>query len=410
MFAGSLLTTVLRMATEHCIPVHDTPPASESSSSDGEKVERVARAANMARRRSVQKQQYDTHFYCALCGGPFGQVFRTATTPAPTNLGDNLGTTVPHEYDPADTDVTNIFNIPEDENDPFPEEYVLGDMSYVAQRSRRLRQQAQREGRRKGVMPEPRNVQRAYDGKRISVKQMKWTRNLRALVNRQAREHPAGYEQVLAEGGDQLCYLTGRGLVRECYNWADAYADVDHEELVMNENGEWVLPEYPIFSDHDRLNNTFGFHLYKELNGNGEMRSQISSIPFHDECLSLLQLAVVETGKELNLVPMDPEYQPERLMEGLVEYDVLWGYLRSMITTSGMRQEGMQIAGTLQSESRGDVITRLGELDYREAEAGGEGWHWKHEEGCHVSYTCIVLDITVYCVLISCSGSLRIRL
>ena len=343
--------------------------------------------------RSARKQQYDTHFYCALCGGPFAHVFRTPLNPATTTHNTNDDDNNANDYDDStNTDPENEFNHSSEENRIIPEEAVEQDMSYAAKRSRRLRLEAQQHGKRKGMMPEPRTVRQAYDGQRIAVDQMKWTRNLRAIINRKAREHPLNYELYLDQ--DSLAYMTGRGLIRQGYNWADAYASIEEDEDVDDDdnddddddNDARVHPEYPVFSDSARMNNTYGFHVYKEFNAH-HTSSFISSIPFHDECWSLLDLAVEETGNELGL---------ENMNETL-SMDTIWGHLRSLITVSGDKQEGpgSQSTRTLQPDHPRSVITRLGEVDYREAQSSGEGWHWKHEDGCHVRISPTPPDILV---------------
>lgn len=329
-----------------------------------------------------QKQQYDTHFYCALCGGPFAEVFRTSVNPAPTRCNAETSSS---SDSTDDTNIENEFNYSGEENRIIPEEAIEADMGYAARRSRRIRLQAQKNGTRKGIMEEPRVVRQAYDGRRISVNEMKWTKKLRAIVHRGASQHPENYENSLADQNSQA-YMTGRGLVRGCFNFADAYASVeDEDELEDEEDEEHEVPEFPEFSDNAQLNDTYGFQLYKELIGN-KLESFISSIPFHDECESILDLAVEETGRELGL---DDDCINE-IRGAPMWVDQLWGHLRSLITVSGDKKEGLQTRRSLHADHQKGVITRLGELDYREAESSGEGWKWKHEDGCHVCITPIV--------------------
>lgn len=94
--------------------------------------------------------------------------------------------------------------------------------------------------------------------------------------------------------------------MRQSENWADAFASVDEDE-------DDPADEYPVFSDSARLENTYGFHLYQELDRH--LKSFITSIPFHDECWTLLDLAIEETGNEKNL---------DRMNEKL-ELDHMWG-------------------------------------------------------------------------------------
>lgn len=154
--------------------------------------------------------------------------------------------------------------------------------------------------------------------------------------------------------------------MRQSENWADAFASVDEDE-------DDPADEYPVFSDSARLENTYGFHLYQELDRH--LKSFITSIPFHDECWTLLDLAIEETGNEKNL---------DRMNEKL-ELDHMWGgYFRSLITVSDQKQQVEQTRAILQAGKRKEVTTRFGEVDYRQAQSSAEGWHWKHEDACHV--------------------------
>jgi len=326
----------------------------------------------------TRRRQYDTHFYCALCGGPFAGVLRTPVNPAcsryftetpdlDSNICNNSSVEQNTDCDDsciADLDLESEFNFDGEENQVIPEEVVEQDMGYAARRSRKLRQRAEEQGQRRGVMSEKRTVRQAYDGRRIAVKQLKWTKNLRALVHYKALNQPQHWARYIQENGD--AYLTGRGLIRQSENWADAFASVDEVE-------DDPADEYPVFSELARLKNTYGFHLYQELGGR-HMKSFISSIPFHDECWTLLDLAIEETGHERGLDGMNEA----------IELDHMWRYLRSLITVSGEKQQAEQTRTILQEGKREEVITRLGEVDYREAQGSGEGWHWRHEDGCHV--------------------------
>ncbi|KAF8537164.1 hypothetical protein BDD12DRAFT_746052 [Trichophaea hybrida] len=326
------------------------------------------------------RRQYDTHFYCALCGGPFAGVLRTPVNPAfsrysqtsdPDDNGDNFNINNGADRNihcddfgyPADLDPHNEFNFDGEENQVIPEEVVEQDMGYAARRSRKLRQRAEELGQRRGVMSEKRTVRQAYDGRRIAVKHLKWTKNLRALIHYKAVNQPQNWQRYIQDNGD--AYLTGRGLIRQSENWADAFASVDE---IQDDPAD----KYPVFSELARLENTYGFHLYQELGGR-HIKSFISSIPFHDECWTLLDLAIEETGHEKGLEDMNEA----------IELDHMWRYLRSLITVSGEKQQVEQTRTILQEGNREEVITRLGEIDYREAQGSGEGWHWRHEDGCH---------------------------
>ena len=323
-------------------------------------------------------RSYETHFYCALCGGPFAKVFRTAVPPAPPNNVDYH-----HELyggrstDGVDTDLENEFNLDPKDNRILPEEFVLNNMSHAAKRSRALRFRAEEGGFRRGMMGEQRTTWHAYDGDLISTQQMKWTKNLRALIYKRANRQPFNHHRYLNDG--QNAYLTGRGLIRQSQNWADAFASIEEDEGHDESDGSDVHTEFPVFSDEEIQHGTYGFHVYQEL-GRLDSHYIISSIPFHDECWTMLDLAIEEAGKERGIDEMN-----ER-----VGVDGLWGYLRGLVGVTGVMDSSIVPQSTwaaLLEERRGDgIVTRLGEVDYREGQGAGEGWQWKHEEGLHVSY------------------------
>lgn len=375
-------------------------------------------------------RHYDTHFYCALCGGPFAGVFRTPISPASSRSAtsnnninsNNKNTANGTDYGSGSGNGKNMLDDEDDNDDSgnassdvdpdnefnfyggghelagsriISDEAVEQDMGSAAKRSRKLRILAQeredeqgdgREGgggrrgpprtrmrmRSGGFASEnspkrKRTVRQAYDGRRISVRQMKWTKNLRALIHKEASNQPQHWSHFLHHG--ETYYLTGRGLVRQTDNWADAFASVDDGE----DDG---ANEFPVFSESDRLANTYGFHMYRELDCR-RRKSFISSIPFHDECYTLLDLAIEETGKERGL---------ERMNEKL-ENDHMWAYFRSLITSPGQKHQVDRTQAVLQPGARKDLTTRFGEVDYREAQGSGEGWHWKHEDGLHVGFS-----------------------
>jgi hypothetical protein len=314
----------------------------------------------------VSRKHYDTHFYCALCGGPFAQVFRTPVSPATSRC---ISVTEPQgSKDPADTDPQCELNFGGEENRALPEEVVEKDMGYGARRSRERRLRAEEEGRRRGVMSERRTVRQAYDGKRISVRQMKWTKNLRALIHHKARDQPFN-SHLYTETGEEA-FLTGRGLIRQSYNWADAFAS-DQED-------EDVASEYPLFQESTDGRNVHGFHLYQELSGD-RVKGFISSIPFHAECWSLFKLAVEVTGHEKNLECFIDDFEGQ-----------IWDCLRGFIDISGEKRQADQTHTNLHAGTRKEIVTRLSAVDYREAQGSGEGWHWRHEDGCHVSSVAFV--------------------
>lgn len=331
----------------------------------------------------ARSRSYETHFYCALCGGPFAQVFRTAVSPAPPSYaarsdhdGYDCGTEDENDNDyDENLDLEDEFNISPEDNRRVPEEVVLNGMSHAAKRSRKLRLRAETEGRRRGIMGGQRTTSEAYDGRRISAKQMKWTKNLRAVVFRRADNHPLNYHHYLDR--NDTAYFTGRGLIRQEQNWADAFASIDEDE------GDDALgghTEHPTFSDEDISKNTYGFHVYQEL-GRNDCLYIISSIPFHDECWSLLDLAIEESGKERGISQMNE----------CIDTNDLWGYFRGLVPVTGALVPSSTAAALLEEHRGGEIVTRLGEVDYREAQGSGDGWQWKHEEGLHVS-----LPIPIY--------------
>lgn len=335
---------------------------------------------------AVSARSYRTHFYCALCGGPFAKVKRTAVAPTcviPQSYGENGND---GSDDAEDTDPSVEFNLSPEENTILPETCVTADMSPAAKRSRALRLRAERDGFRRGMMPEERVTRQAYDGNLISTKQMKWTKCLRALVSRDARHHPQNYRDYLHRDGTS--YLTGRGIIRQSENWADAFASIEEDEAEGVDDAEGadddddaprVHSEFPVFSERNIRLGTYGFQVYQEL---GRMDSYyvISSIPFHDECWTLLDLAIEVAGRERGI---------ERVNE-IIGVDDLWSYLRGLVGLAGLADSAMMADSTdaalLEGQRGAGIVTRLGEVDYREGQGAGEGWRWKHEEGLHVSH------------------------
>ena len=326
-----------------------------------------------ARTMADQFDSYRTHFYCALCGGPFAQVFRTAAEAAPPKgpetaskapedcTGYNHGpglSPVSGAADPEDIGLENRFNIPVDENHVIPEEVVLENIGYAASRHRDHRLRAFEKGLRRGIMPENGLTFKAYDGRRISAKQMQWTRDLRALIHEKAKDVPIGGQEYFTPGRSQ--FLTGRGRIRQVGAWADASANYEEENELRVDTGS-----------------PYGFQVYQEF-GRLDSEFVISSIPFHEQCWDLLVYATDVSARERGVVmrhgPID-EHE-----------DILWGYLRGLVGISGVAKWlGSGTVSTLHGSRRGEVITRLGEADYREAQGSGEGFQWRHDEGLHVS-------------------------
>lgn len=306
--------------------------------------------------------QYKTHFYCALCGGPFAQIFRTAAEPESKHAvhsfdSDDVGI-APKHLNP-DIDLDNEFSIPLDENREIPEEYVLSNMGYAASRHRDHRIRASIDGLRRGIMSDIRRTWRAYDGRRISTEQIKWTQNLRALIHKKAKSLPYGGDYYLFDASQ---FLTGKGRIRQIDAWADAYANYEEEDDLL---------ELTRWSD-DR----YGFQVYQEYNRH-DSDFVISSIPFHEQCWDLLvhatEVSAQERGVDVHKDPIDEND------------DILWNHLRGLVGISGVAGWiGFGVRATLHGDLRGEVVTRLGEVDYREAQGSGEGFQWRHDEGLHV--------------------------
>ena len=298
---------------------------------------------------------YKTHFYCALCGGPFAQVYRTQASSAKQEvhlLPSNSGSELESEEEYLD----DVFNIPEEENIEIPEEAVLENMGYAASRHREYRIRASVKGLRRGIMSENRRAMKAYDGRQISTRELRWTRHLRALIHKRAKSFPAGGQEFFDTSSQ---FLTGRGQIRQVDAWADAFASYEEE-------GELIV----------RMGSPYGFQVYQEF---GRMDSEfvISSIPFHEQCHDMLvyatEVAAKERGVDIDHVPIDETD------------DIVWGYLRSLVGISAVSTLGFGTVSTFDAIMRGGVITRLGEVDYREAQGSGEGFQWRHDEGLHVS-------------------------
>jgi len=321
---------------------------------------------HFARTMADQFDSYRTHFYCALCGGPFAQVFRTAAEAAPPKEPATAseapedctnGNPGPLSPVPGVADPKKGFNIPVDENHVIPEEVVLENMGYAASRHRDHRIRASEKGLRRGIMSEIRRTFKAYDGRRISTKQMQWTGDLRALIHKKAKDIPTRGEEFF-NGRSQ--FLTGKGHIRQVGAWADALANIELEDELRVGTG----------SPH-------GFQVYQEF-GRFDSEFVISSIPFHEQCWDLLAYATEVSARERG-VGVDYDF----IDEG---EDILWGYLRGLVGISGVAKWlGSGTVSTLHGPRRGEVITRLGEVDYREAQGSGEGFHWRHDEGLHVS-------------------------
>lgn len=295
----------------------------------------------MAARRP---ERYQTHFYCSLCGGPFAQVFRTCV-PAQNQ---------PESWE-KDVSSEGRFNIAEDENAIIPPEIWMNDMGPIAQCARKGRGDVT-----------TRTVREAYDGTLISVQQMEWSMDLRALIHRHSTMHPQmghPWTGVNAPPPVGEVYLTGRGLVK-CHDNL-GYAFPSFEDPDDDDDGS-TIPQFPPWINPR-------FYLYQDA---GSVDFFLSSIPFHEECSTLLERAIEVSAQEIGFEP-NSYFAPE---------DDIWHGLREFLGGEpDMKKLSLSSNSLLPGEERKEVVTRLGEINYREAQGCGEGWKWRHEDGLHVS-------------------------
>lgn len=342
----------------HIRPGHIPTYGSQSLGTWFSALEDILNIANFVNIMANQPESYKTHFYCALCGGPFAQVFRTQATSAKQEAPSDSGSEF-IRLESEEEYLDDAFNIPEEDNCEVPEEAILENMGYAASRHREYRIRASMEGLRRGIMSENRRAAKAYDGCRISARQMRWTRHLRALIHKRAKFIPIGGQEFIGENNSQ--FLTGRGRIRQVDAWADAFASYEEE-------GELIAG----------MGSPYGFQVYQEF-GRLDSEFVISSIPFHEQCHDMLvyatEVAVKERGVDIDPVPID-------------ETDnIVWGYLRGLVGISAVAKSlgSGTVSSTLHGFMQGEVITRFGEVDYREAQGSGEGSQWRHDEGLHVS-------------------------
>ncbi|KAI9679059.1 MAG: hypothetical protein M1829_001729 [Trizodia sp. TS-e1964] len=289
-----------------------------------------------------KEDNYRHHFFCALCGGPFARVYRAGGIQEEAVDGDGESLTIPAHCN----SLVSSSELDADTDDLH-----------------RLEQLLQHPGRPTGSAPPQAEVRRAYNGNDINEADMRWTRVLRALIHRSAKEQPVGGLDLLAD--DQSTYLTYRGKVRESASWADAFV-MDHEDQLG----------FPAFDGQ----NNFGFHLYQEPDRN-DRKFRISSIPFHDECWDLLDHAVRVAGARRGM--------PEEMSLGEhINLDDLWAFLSSKISVAVTEKLSYLTTEVLRSSAPHDIITRLspgslGNAGYREAQQCGNGRKWLHVDGQH---------------------------
>jgi hypothetical protein len=310
------------------------------------------------------EDKYRNQFFCAICGGPFARVFRTDVEAAdPVRASDEHGTTLDDVPSPDE------FSVPVEQNEVVTYEEAFEGLSARAQ----LEYDTQ--DCYKNALADLRRakIRHAYDGTKITSQDMRWTHIMRALIHRDAREQPEGGPDQLAD--DQLTYITGRGTVRQDASWADAYPSIE-AELDFEDAEEGDQPGIPEFDDTG-----FGFHMYEEPD-RYDRKFCIGSIPFHDECWDLLDLALSVCGNRRGIASMTVGED--------ISTDDLWRYLRDLIPSSctPLRKSELTTV-SLQNQTLADPITRLsigimGGAGYREAQLCGDGQKWLHIEGLHV--------------------------
>ncbi len=298
---------------------------------------------------SCKKDSYKTPFYCALCGLPFARVFRTdeqhgkwfqdcfgqwhQASPVQTILGEQNGILLQEEVER----LTGV-------NDCL--ELKLSQSQYTGNTSQEY------------------NIRRAYDGQKISGEDIQWIGSIRALVHRFAKAQPEGGHDQLDDNSN--VYLTGRGRVAQDSSWAYASPSIDTEIEEADEEG-WSVGQQM----------QYGFHLYQEPDRD-DRRYFYSSIPFHDQCWDILDLAVRVVQESRGL--------PDSVLGEDINFDHLWSLLVSTLpaatpgklsdlTTEALRQ-GMHtyaVIGMPWSDLIGSEVKQC---------AGRNGW--LHIEGLEV--------------------------
>ncbi|KAI9841388.1 MAG: hypothetical protein M1837_000720 [Sclerophora amabilis] len=297
---------------------------------------------------------YRTHFFCALCGGPFAHVYRT-NEPPKRHTTRRRGQSEEQEWDELG-ELRGHHTIPSDWNETLSQEELDANAKPISTLEESLR-------RFQDPPPDPQNtdvarppVRRAYDGSLIQDEHMRWTTVIRALIHENAQVQPeGGPEQVDARN---RVYLTGRGRVREEGSYADAHPTIAADL----EYGETDDAGTPVFYD-----TSCQFHLYQEPDRE-DRRFVIGSIPFHENCWEILYQAIHSCRSRRGL--------PDVLANDIVDLQLIWSYLCEMLPVA---------SSVNTSES---IITRLspgymGDHGYREAQACGEGKKWLHQDDLH---------------------------
>lgn len=240
---------------------------------------------------------YKTPFYCALCGSPFAQVYRTYKGGEETHPeGGNQEHEARSSYAICKGD-NNSLSAEEVERAVGADHYLelkLREDQYIRARA------------------DDYGIRRAYDGRKISGEQLEWISSVRALVHRFAKVQPEGGIDQLEDDSD--VYLTGQGRVAQDASWAYAPPSIEFE--MEDQEGEGIL---------ESINEQYGFHLYQEPERR-DRRFCYSSIPFHDQCWEILDLAL-HTIQESRGLP------DGALGEGISLND-LWHSLASSLPTA----------------------------------------------------------------------------
>ncbi|KAI9816157.1 MAG: hypothetical protein M1826_001883 [Phylliscum demangeonii] len=333
-----------------------------------------------------EEDNYQTEFFCALCGGPFARVYRTneaserprAESSRAAEDGDNIedgSAEVGGANDAPSARVT----VPSSWTDPRATAAVPPDVLELDQTEAYLLNPV-------GQVRPPPTLLHAYPGRLISEEDMRWTGVLRALIHRNARAHPqGGLERLNAQPPPPSpnVYLTGRGRVLEDGAWAMAHpsieaemqeADASEEEEEPGEEDDHDVGYHPMTPEE-----RFRFQLYGEP-GRIDLKLSVSSIPFHEECWDIfggaVHLAQVTRGLVL----------PSDL--GTIGVEAVWDYLLQMISRAGAQGLCRLSERSLALGAVQDPIIRLssgciGRQGYREAQACVAGAKWRHHEGLH---------------------------
>ncbi|KAI9777820.1 MAG: hypothetical protein M1835_005126 [Candelina submexicana] len=295
-----------------------------------------------------KKDNYKTPFYCALCGLPFARVLRTDKQ---QNRDDQYGVAQWHQG-------SSVQTIPEEENSLLSCEEVQQLLGADDCLELKLREP---QYTRSNL--EEHKVRRAYEGHKITGEHLEWIGSLRALIHRFAKAQPEGGRDQL-EGHSDV-YLTGRGRVAEDASWAYAAPAIDTE--IEDVDTGWSI----------RRQVQYGFHLYQEPERN-DRRFFYSSIPFHDQCWDILDLAVQFVQERKGM--------PDLAHGEGIDLDHLWTSLVSVLPTVVPRKLSDLSTEAFRHGVKSDAITGLPQSVFVGPEvkqcAGRNGW--LHIEGLEV--------------------------